>query len=129
MAQELVEARRAHAWSGLYFGGVAFKYQREVPPESLGRAAVAALPFMDVICTSGPGTAQPAKVDKVEALREGIGQRGALALASGVTDANVTDYLPYVDAYLVGTSLERSFGVLDPNRVARLHDLIASYSA
>lgn len=127
LAQEFVDARRALGWNGLYFGGVAFKYQRSVLPDNLGRAAAKALPFMDVICTSGPGTGKEAAVDKVVAIREGIGPSGALALASGVTDSNVTDYLPYVDAYLVGTGIEQEFGILNPRKVARLQTIIAAY--
>jgi len=128
VAQELVDARRARGWTGLYFGGVAFKYQREVPSASLGRAAQAAMPFMDVICTSGPGTGKEAEVDKVIAMRTGIGSGGSLALASGVTDGNVAGYLPYVDAYLVGTGIEREFGILDPVKVSRLEQIIAGYA-
>jgi len=128
-AHELVEARRTHGWTGLYFGGVAFKYQREVPAAALGRAAATALPYMDVVCTSGPGTGQAADVDKVLAMRAGLGARGALALASGVTEGNVAAYLPYVDAYLVGTGIERGFGVLEPDRVARLNQIIDAASA
>jgi uncharacterized protein len=127
VAQEVVDARRAHGWPGLYFGGVAFKYQREIPAASLGRATAAALPYMDVVCTSGPGTGQAAEVNKVIAMRAGIVARGALALASGVTEHNVATYLPYVDAYLVGTGIERGFGILDPARVARLNKIIMAY--
>jgi predicted TIM-barrel enzyme len=124
-AQAFVEARRARAWNGLLFGGVAFKYQREVPAERLGAAAAAARPFMDVVCTSGPGTGQEADVAKIRALKEGLGGDGALALASGVTSENVANYLPFVSAYLVGTGIEQSFGVLDPDRVRALHARIA----
>jgi predicted TIM-barrel enzyme len=126
-AQRFVDTRRERGWNGLYFGGVAFKYQREVPPERLGRAAEAALPFVDVVCTSGPGTGKAADVAKVAALRAGLGAHGAMALASGVTAENVDDYLPYVDAYLVGTGLEASFGSVDPDKVARLQQRIAGY--
>jgi uncharacterized protein len=127
MAQALVAERRAHGWNGLYFGGVAFKYQREIAAANLGRAAAAALPYMDVICTSGPGTGQAADPQKVIAMRAGLGDTGALALASGVAEANVASYLPYVDAYLVGTGIEHAFGVLDPARVAGLHRTIMAY--
>jgi len=126
-AQEFVDARQRHGWTGLYFGGVAFKYQRTVLPENLGRAAATALPFMDVICTSGPGTGKEAEIDKVAAMRHGIGAGGALALASGVTDENVSGYLPHVDAYLVGTGIEQEFGILHPRKVARLQQIIAAY--
>lgn len=124
-AQEFVNMRRARNWDGLYFGGVAFKYQREVESNKLNLATRAALPFMDVICTSGPGTAQEAPVHKVAAMRDGI--TTAIALASGITEDNVMGFLPYVDAYLVGTSIERDFGILDPDKVNRLQQLISSY--
>jgi hypothetical protein len=124
-AQEFLDARAQHGWTGLYFGGVAFKYQREVPAEKWRRAASTAQAFMDVVSTSGPGTGQPADVAKTMAMRDGMGAAGAIALASGVTDANVSGYLPYVDAYLVGTSIERAFGVVDPDKVTRLQKLIA----
>jgi predicted TIM-barrel enzyme len=123
-AQAFVDARRAHGWNGLYFGGVAFKYQREVAAENLGAAAAAALPYMDVICTSGPGTGTQADVAKVAAMRQGIGKGGAIALASGVTEANLAGYVPYVDAYLVGTGIEKDFGILDPQKVAALQSLL-----
>lgn len=119
-AAELLAARQARGWGGLYFGGVAFKYQREVAREDLGRAAKLAASYMDVVCTSGPGTGKAANVDKVIAMREGIGASGAIALASGVTAENVGSYLPYVDAFLVGTGIEATFGVLDRGKLSAL---------
>lgn len=65
------------------------------------------------------GTGQAADIDKVCAMREGLGD-GALALASGVTPENVRAYLPYVDAFLVGTGIEASFGVIDETKLAAL---------
>jgi predicted TIM-barrel enzyme len=78
---------------------------------------------MDVVCTSGPGTGKAAQLDKLIAMRHGIGPGGAIALASGVTAENVRTYLPYVDAFLVGTGIEARFGVLDPSK---LTDLLAA---
>lgn len=125
-AQAFLDARRELGWNGLHFGGVAFKYQREVPAAKLGRAASIAAAFMDVVCTSGPGTGQEAQVDKLVAMRAGLDADGALALASGVTAENVDRFLPHVDAYLVGTGIEQRFGVLDPDKVARLHHRIST---
>jgi predicted TIM-barrel enzyme len=48
----------------------------------------------------------------------------AIALASGVTTANVAAYLPYVNAFLVGTGIERELGVLDPAEVEKLAGVI-----
>ena len=124
-AQAFVDARRRLGWQGLYFGGVAFKYQREVPRAELGRATAIAAAYMDVVCTSGAGTGRAADPAKPRAMREGAGV--ALALASGVTTANVAEYLPYVDAYLVGTGIERELGVLDPDETKRLATAIHAY--
>lgn len=119
VAHAFVEMRERLGWKGLYFGGVAFKYQREVPAAQLGRAAALAGRYMDVVCTSGPGTGQAADPAKPAAMRAGAPDV-AIALASGVTTANVHAYLPYVNAYLVGTGIERELGVLDPAEVEKL---------
>jgi len=111
-------ARSARAWRGLHFGGVAFKYQHPVATEDLGRLTALAAKYVDVICTSGPATGVAADVMKVCRMRAATD--APIALASGITAENVRDYLPYVDAYLVGTGIEERFGVLDPRKVEAL---------
>lgn len=127
-ADAFVAARERLSWRGLYFGGVAFKYQRDVAAEDLGRAAALAAARMDVVCTSGPGTGKAADIGKVLAMRAAMGD-AALALASGVTVENVAAYLPYVNAFLVGTGIEAAFGVLDRYRVEALQAAITSAAA
>ena len=119
-AAEFVAARRARGWTGLYFGGVAFKYQRDVASDALGQATVLATSYVDVVCTSGPGTGKAAQIDKLVAMRHAVGPEAAIALASGVTAENVAAYLPYVDAFLVGTGIEARFGVLDASKLTAL---------
>jgi predicted TIM-barrel enzyme len=126
-AQEFVETRRRLGWQGLYFGGVAFKYQREVPHAALGTVTARAAAYVDVVCTSGVGTGHAADPAKPRAMREGA-PSVALALASGVTTANASEYLPYVDAYLVGTGIERELGVLDPDETKRLATAIHAFT-
>jgi predicted TIM-barrel enzyme len=111
------QSQERHGWQGLYFGGVAFKYQRHV--RDLAAAARRAVPWMDVVTTSGPGTGQAAPPAKVRAMKEAIGD-APLALASGVTPENVNDYLPWVDAFLVSTGISYDFEELDPARLADL---------
>jgi uncharacterized protein len=125
-AKEFIEARRELGWEGLYFGGVAFKYQREVARADLGRATAIAGDYVDVVCTSGAGTGTAADPTKPRTMREGS-PGVALALASGVTTANVGEYLPHVDAYLVGTGIERELGVLDPEETKRLATAIHAF--
>jgi phosphoribosylanthranilate isomerase len=43
-----------------------------------------------------------------------------MALASGVTPENVREYMPYVQAFLVGTGIESRIGVLEPRKIAAL---------
>jgi predicted TIM-barrel enzyme len=124
-AAEFVATRRARRWTGLYFGGVAFKYQREVGGDVLGHAAALAMSYMDVVCTSGPGTGKAADLDKLIAMRKGVGPGGAIALASGITADNVRAYAPYVDAFLVGTGIEARFGVLDAAKLTALLEAMA----
>ena len=126
--QRFREAREQYGWKGLYFGGVAFKYQREVPDALLPDAARKAGPWMDVITSSGPGTTVPAEREKARALRSGAGKH-PLALASGVSLENVDIFLPHVDAYLVASSIETrpSSGILVPELTRRLAECIHKF--
>jgi predicted TIM-barrel enzyme len=122
-------AREETGWDGLYFGGVAFKYQRPVPDHLLPVAARKAVPWLDVITSSGPGTGHAAPVDKAKALRAGAGTH-PLALASGVSPENIAGFLPYVDAYLVASEIETAkySGVLVPERTKLLSDRIHAWT-
>ena len=122
------DARKRYGWKGLYFGGVAFKYQREVPTPLLPDVARKACPWMDVLTSSGPGTGRAAETDKVRALRTGAGAH-PMALASGVGPENIASYLPYVDAYLVASEIEtqKYSGVLVPERTKLLADAIHAW--
>jgi predicted TIM-barrel enzyme len=123
-ARRVLEAQRAHGWRGLYFGGVAFKYQR--PVHDVAQAARRAAGYMDVVTTSGPGTGQAASPEKVRRMKKAIGEH-PLALASGVTPENVTDYLPWVDAVLVATGISYNFEDLEPARVRDLVRIVRAW--
>ncbi len=112
----------------IYFGGFAFKYAKEISPkhqEDLARYG-AHEKKIDVVTTSGPATGVPASIGKVQRFRAGVGDR-ALALASGVTVDNVETFLPYVDAFLVGTGIETAYGLVDSDKVRALADKIHGY--
>jgi predicted TIM-barrel enzyme len=116
-AAAIVAAQRRHAPDALHFGGVAFKYRRAV--DDLAAACRAAVPYVDVVTTSGPGTGMAADVAKIRAMRAALG-RAPLAIASGITPENAGDYLPYTDAFLVATGVSVSFTELDAAKVTRL---------
>jgi hypothetical protein len=117
LAERIADARMKSGWKGLYFGGVAFKYQR--PVDDLERAAKLATHYMDIVRTSGPGTGQAAHVSKIQTMKQSIGSF-PLAIASGITPGNVRQYLDISDCFLVATGISRSWSELDPERVASL---------
>lgn len=119
-AEEIAETRRLSGWSGLYFGGTAFKKQRPVDPADYERSARLATGYMDAVTTSGIATGHEVDLAKIADFRRGIGDH-ALALASGVTPENVTQYRD-VDCLLVATGINREgdFYNIDPRRLATL---------
>ena len=127
-AMRIAAAREASGWTGLYFGGTAFKKQRPVAPEDHETAARTAARWMDAVTTSGVATGRAADRAKIAAFRRGCGD-APLALASGVTPENAADYAADVDAMLVATGINRSgdFYEIDPERLRRL--LAATRSA
>jgi uncharacterized protein len=123
-ARRVAGVQRENGWGGLYFGGIAFKYQR--PVRDPAAAARNAKPWMDVVTTSGPGTGCAASPSKIRAMKEAIGDF-PLAVASGVTPENVTDYLPWADCFLTATGVSYTFEELDPARVRDLVRVVRSW--
>lgn len=123
-AGRVVEVQRGHGWDGLYFGGVAFKYQRQV--RDLAAAARQAQRWMDVVTTSGPGTGQAASPAKIRTMKQALGDF-PLAVASGVTAENVGDYLPWADCFLTATGVSYTFEELDPARLRDVMSVIRSW--
>jgi len=121
-AEQVLQERQRRGWTGLYFGGVAFKYQR--PVEDIARAADLASRYMDVVTTSGPGTGHAASVDKIAAMKQALGAR-PLAIASGITPQNVATFMPHADCFLVATGISTSFEELDPARVRALMEAVS----
>lgn len=125
-AEEVASARTQSEWRGLYFGGVAFKYQRHV--EQLTEAAQIAGRYMDVVTTSGPGTGQAAHRDKIATMRRAIGEF-PLAIASGITPENVADYLDVADCFLIATGISETFSELDSALVQKLVQNVRAFDA
>ena len=122
--------RVASGWNGMYFGGVCFKKQRPVDPALNEYSARLALPFMDVVTTSGVATGQATDLTKITDFRRGLGD-APMAIASGVTPDNAIQYAADVDCFLVATGINRpnDFYNIDPARLAALLDLTRAYGA
>lgn len=119
-AAEIERTRVESGWSGLYFGGTAFKKQRPVAEADVGMSARKAMDWMDVVTTSGVATGEEADDRKVVTFRKAIGNT-PLALASGVTPANAHRYAD-VDCFMVATgiSLPGNFYDIDPQLLSTL---------
>ncbi len=120
-AAEILAIKKDCGWSGLYFGGTAFKKQRIVDQQYFQISATIASGWMDVVTTSGVATGQEAGVEKAKIFREGVGE-SALALASGITAQNVGGYANHLDAILVATGINVAgdFYNIDQSRLRRL---------
>jgi hypothetical protein len=103
-------------YRGLYFGGVAFKYQRHV--HDLSRGAMLAKDYVDVVTTSGIGTGMRPSIVKIATMKRALGNH-PLAIASGMTPENVGDYL-MADVFMVATGISDDFHTLNPRKVAAL---------
>lgn len=100
-------------------GGVGFKYQHT--GLTLEQEVAKALPLVDVLVTSGPGTGEAADPRKVEYLKS-LAPNTPLGLASGLTPENVKNYLPWVDWLLVATGVSKDFTHLCPVKLAAFVD-------
>lgn len=120
-AEEILRIKAECGWNGMYFGGTAFKKQRDVSPDDYEKSAAIACGFMDIVTTSGIATGHSADLGKIETFRRVCGDN-PLALASGITPENVSQYLPNVDCVLVATgiNIKDDFYNIDPERLANL---------
>ena len=123
-----IAIRAESGWSGLYFGGVAFKKQRPVAEADYAAAAAIAARHMDVVMTSGVATGHEADTGKIATFRGAIGD-APLGLASGITPENADSYCADVNSFLVATGVNHpnDFYNIDPARLAALLDVTRAY--
>ncbi len=112
-------------WSGMYFGGVAFKKQREVASENFAISAATACKYMDVVTTSGVATGEAADLDKINVFRQAC-KAHPLAVASGVNPQNVSLYAADLDAILIATGINYpgDFYNIDPMRLQAVLSIV-----
>ncbi len=88
----------------------------------------------DAICVSGPMTGEPVAVADVEAVVRAVSSVGStpVLVNTGVSHANVADYLRRADGVIVGTALKvegRTFNPVDQARVERFMDQVKQQRA
>jgi len=100
MAEKILSNNKGY----LYFGSVAFKYQKQPHPDELEWVCKTACEYMDVITTSGPSTGKAADIEKIKLMKSYIGNH-PLSIASGLSYLNKSQFDPYVDYGLVASSI------------------------
>lgn len=118
---QVVCARLMENPQHLFFGSVAFKYQAAEPLPV--QAALNAKELGMVPTTSGEATGVAPAVDKLKAMRAGLGS-SPLALASGLTPDNVTELGPYLSHLLVATGVSRDFHNFDEALLRRFVEAV-----
>lgn len=89
----------------MFFGSVAFKYQKAEPFPA--QAGVAAAGLGMIATTSGPATGEAVDVSKLAVMKAALGDQ-PLGLASGISPENAHLFTPYVDYFLVATHVSES---------------------
>lgn len=114
-------ANRTPGWEGIHFGGVAYGRQQHVPLEQLPTLGALARAHIDIPTTSGPGPGQEADIERLRALRQGLGDH-PFALVGGVTPYNIRRYIGIVDHILVSTGILDGAGGIDEQKLELLLD-------
>lgn len=133
-APKLSEIREITNPDAVYFGPLNFKHQMQVPEEALWFAMAEAKKYLDVVTTSGDSTGESADVGKVEFIKS-LAKNHPVGLASGITPANIGDYIDHHDISIVATGISKDLGDrkdywnLDPARVAELAEYIQKYNS
>jgi hypothetical protein len=97
------EMAKKRTFKGQFFGGLAFKYQRDshnISQDSCDEAKLST----DVATTSGAGTGMEAEMYKINTIRERLGEH-PMAIASGVNTDNISHYKGIVNYLLVASSI------------------------
>ncbi|MFO7797100.1 MAG: BtpA/SgcQ family protein [Promethearchaeati archaeon] len=117
-AQKVLDKIKECRWDGLYFGGIAFKYQKKV--ENIEKMTKIASKYTDVITTSSVATGISADLNKISLMAKIAHQHNShLAVASGITPNNVENY-PDADCFLVATGISKDFYTIDSQKLELL---------
>lgn len=111
------QAKLVRNFNGMFFGGLAFKYQPQ--PSDLKLACEEASQATDVATTSGAGTGKAADVEKIKTIREYLGNH-PMAIASGVSAQNIDNYKGIADYLLVASSITSSGEMIIKDKLIEL---------
>ena len=105
-------------YKGMFFGGVAFKYQPQ--PKDLQSACEESKLVTHVATTSGSGTGKQPTTYKIKVMREYLGEH-PMAIASGISVENINDFKDIADYLLVATSITDSNEMIIEEKLMELN--------
>ncbi len=111
----------------LVFGSICFKYQSQ--PKSVEVTTQTALDICDVITTSGKGTGidhDASDIAKFKTMKAICDKKAYLAVASGISESNISNILEHVDIFMVNSSIAVK-EIFVPEKVANLVKIINEY--
>ena len=119
-AIDLHQIEAARPENVFYASGVHMKYSTLVDADKpIEKSALQAMGWVDGVIVTGPKTGAACNPDHAKRVRAAIGDY-PLGVASGVSPSNVHEILPYVDFYLVASSLQDSEQRIDGIKVRAL---------
>jgi uncharacterized protein len=103
-----------------YCSGVHMKYsQLRDPSKTIEESALQAMGWVDGVVLTGPKTGVPCNPEHARRARQVMGNY-PLGVASGVSAENVHEILPYMDFYLVASSLQGERKRIEGRKVQEL---------
>lgn len=111
----------------LVFGSICFKYQTQ--PVSVEVTTRTALDICDVITTSGKGTGidhDISDINKFSKMKAICNKNAYLAVASGISESNISNIIDHVDIFMVNSSIAIN-EIFIPEKVANLMKIINDY--
>ncbi len=111
----------------LVFGSICFKYQTQ--PVSVEDTTKTALDICDVITTSGKGTGidhDTSDINKFRNMKSICDKKAYLAVASGISETNISNIIEHVDIFMVNSSIAVN-EIFVPEKVANLMKIINEY--
>ena len=111
-----------------FYGGVQFKYQPK-PPWDITTSIQRAIKYVEYPTLSGPGTGKEADIEFIKQAYQAA-NGVPLAIASGISAENVELYLPYIQVFLVASSIidsESENESFDEDKLKELVTLIHTY--
>ncbi len=129
-AYKTLRARRQLCPQVLIFADIHVKHGVPLGNWSIGDSARDAVErgLADALIVSGSGTGRPADLAELKGVRSTC-PKAKILLGSGVSLENVGDYLPFVDGFIVGSSLKRNGDISQPVDPVRVKALRARINA